>query len=234
MTVDRTIRRRRRGAGHAPEPPPGTVGDPPLRGRDAEVADLTGAIARLRDGRGGIRLVEGDPGSGRTRLVREARAVAESLPVRVLSGTGRPDQQVVPFGALLEVLLSDGRPVVDEGLLRTLSDSAEQRFWLFRTMRCQLEQAALDRPLLLVLDDLHWCDAGTLTALRTLPARLSSHALLWLVTVRTGALDTDVRAAVSGLSDAGARTIRLGPLPPDGGGRDRRGRGRGRALRPLA
>jgi DNA-binding CsgD family transcriptional regulator len=188
----------------------------PLRGRDAEVAELTGWLGRLCSGRGGILLIEGVPGSGKSRLLREARVIAESLPVRVLGGAGERDRRNVPFGALLDMLAS---PAFDAAALRTLSGSAEQRFWLFRALRDELERAARERPLLVVLDDLQWCDAGTLLALRTLPARLSAHPIRWLVAARTGSPGADVRAAVARLADNGARKMHLGPLPADAAAR---------------
>jgi DNA-binding CsgD family transcriptional regulator len=215
MAVKEMTRRQGGGARRAPAPPSGAVGDLPLRGRGAEVADLERRISRLSEGRGGVLVVEGAPGAGKSRLLREARAVAETFPVRVLSGTGECDQPGPLFGVLLRTLASGGRTVIDVDVLRTLSDTAEQWFWLFRALQDQLERAALDRPLLVVLEDLQWCDAGTLLALRTLPPRLSSRAILWLVSVRTGSPDADVRATVSRLSDTGARTMRLGPLPED-------------------
>jgi DNA-binding CsgD family transcriptional regulator len=189
--------------------------EPELRGREAEVADLAGWISRLRAGHGGVLLIEGGPGTGRSRLAREARAMARDHPIRVLAGAGRREGRGVPFGALLQALCPEDRPVVDVGILRTLSESAEQRFWLFQALQDQLGRAALDQPLLVVIDDLQWCDAGTLLALRTLPARLSAHAILWLVTVRTGSPDSDVRAAVTCLAGIGAGTMRLGPLPDE-------------------
>ncbi|GAA2118104.1 ATP-binding protein [Actinomadura napierensis] len=190
-------------------------GELELRGRDTEVADLAGRISRLAEARGGVVLIEGEPGAGKSRLAREVCAIAEAFPVRVLSGAGEHDRQSVPFGALLQALVSDGRPLVEAGVLRTLSESAEQRFWLFRALQDQLSRAAQARPLLIVIDDLQWCDAGTLLALRALTAGLSSQPVLWLVTVRTGSSGADVRATVADLVDTGARTIRLAGLQDD-------------------
>jgi predicted ATPase len=180
--------------------------------RDAEITDLTAWISRLRDGRGGILLVEGVPGAGKSRLAREARAIAKYSPIRVLSGMGERVRTSVPFGALRQALVSDGRPVVDAGILLTLSESTEQRFWLFSAVQEQLRLAALHRPLLIVIDDLQWCDPGTLLALRTLPVRLSSQPILWLITVSTGSPEADVRGTVAGLAETGAHTMHLDRL----------------------
>src|SRR4051812_45673077 len=57
------------------------VREPELRGRDSEVADLVGRISRLRDGHGGVLLIEGIPGGGTSRLALEARALAEAAGV---------------------------------------------------------------------------------------------------------------------------------------------------------
>jgi predicted ATPase len=228
MAVEEMARRRRGSAGSArapSEPADGLAvhGRRPephwsgveLLGRDAEVADLSGQVERLLDGQGGVLLIEGVPGIGRSRLTHEARAIAEACGIRVLTGTGDRDRQDIPFGALLQVLLSDGRPIVETGVLWTLSQSTEQGFWLLRAVRDQLARAAADRPLLIAIDDLQWCDPGTLLALRTLTAGLSAHPILWLATVRTGSSGADVRATADDLANAGARRMRLGPLPED-------------------
>ncbi|WP_149264587.1 LuxR family transcriptional regulator [Actinomadura sp. K4S16] len=187
----------------------------PLRGREAEAAELAGWISRSRDGRGGVLLVEGHPGAGKSRLAEEARTFAEHLAIRVLRGTGERERQSVPFSALLGTLASGGPPLPGAADLRTLSESPEHRFWLVRTVQDRLRQAALDGPLLVVIDDLQWCDAGTLLALRILPARLRSLPIRWLLAVRTGSPGADVRATLARLADAGARTMRLDRLPED-------------------
>ncbi|MFA1542547.1 hypothetical protein [Actinomadura monticuli] len=60
-----------------------------------------------RAGRGGVLLVEGAPGAGKSRLMREAPAIAESLPLRVLSGAGERGREVVPFGVLLRSTVAE-------------------------------------------------------------------------------------------------------------------------------
>jgi hypothetical protein len=47
-----------------------------------------------------------------------------------------------------------------------------------------LEQAALQNPLLVCLDDMHWADGGTVEALRVLPARLASVPIVWIAAFR--------------------------------------------------
>ncbi|MEV0623874.1 AAA family ATPase [Nonomuraea sp. NPDC050404] len=187
--------------------------EPGLRGRDAEMAGLTGWISQAREGHGGIVLVEGAPGDGKSRLAREARAIAEARSIRVLSATGEHHRQKVPFDVLLRALSSGGQPVAEAADLRTQAIPAEQR--LIRALQDRMRPAARDRPLLVSIDDLQWCDSGTLLALSALPAGLSAQAILWLVTVRTGSPAAEVRATVSRLAGIGARTIRLGPLPDD-------------------
>ncbi|WP_141585775.1 helix-turn-helix transcriptional regulator [Actinomadura sp. WMMA1423] len=186
-----------------------------LRGREAEITEVAGRISRASAGRGGVLLVEGPPGVGRSRLAEEARSLGRHLGIHVLGGTGERERQRGPFSALTGAPASGGPSLPDADDLRALSEPEELRFWLVRTVEDRLRRAALRRPLLVVIDDLHRCDPGTLLALRILPARLRSHPILWLITVRTGPLGSGVRAALRGLADAGARTMRLDRLPED-------------------
>ena len=76
--------------------------------------------------------------------------------------------QVIPFGPLLEALVSAPGAPVDPAVLRDLSHSPDQRFWLLREMQEALERAALRAPVLISLDDVQWADPATLAALGSL------------------------------------------------------------------
>lgn len=184
----------------------------PVRGRDDELAIIDARLDALSRGHGGIVLVEGAPGSGKTRLLAEAYATAVRQGIRAFRGGADPDEHFVPLGPLLDGLLSGAEPLLDTATVRELSATPDQRFWLLQELQDRLEQTALDTPLLIVLDDLQWCDDLTLVALRTLSARLSSHAILWVVAVRSGTGTPSVRVALDRLQQADAHELRLGPL----------------------
>ncbi|MEU6226371.1 AAA family ATPase [Streptomyces sp. NPDC047042] len=184
----------------------------PVRGRDAELALLDERFAELARGRGGIVCVEGAPGSGKSRLLVEAWGRAMRRELRVFQGGADPDGQFVPLGPLLDGLLTDSGTLFDVDRLRDLASASEQRFWLLQELQDRLEQAALDMPLVIALDDVQWLDDVTLLALRTLTARLTSHAILWLLAVRTNAAAPGVRATLDRLGQLGALRLELGPL----------------------
>ncbi|MEU4419817.1 diguanylate cyclase [Actinoplanes sp. NPDC024001] len=76
----------------------------PLCGRDAEAGRLTRRWERARAGQGGVAVVRGGPGSGRTRLAEEIARQAGDDGVPVLWATGRPDES--PLSAAREAVES--------------------------------------------------------------------------------------------------------------------------------
>ncbi|MGH3164319.1 MAG: ATP-binding protein, partial [Trebonia sp.] len=166
----------------------------------------------VRAGRGGTVLVTGLAGMGKTVMLDAAEAMARERDIRVFRGTGHVAGQMIPLGPLLEALVSTPDAPVDPAVLRDLSQSPDQRFWLLRELQEGLERAALRGPVLVALDDLQWADAATLAALGTLPRQLATHRVLWLLAVRSGDLSPAVRTALSRLEAAGALQVTLGAL----------------------
>jgi predicted ATPase len=145
----------------------------PLRGRDAQLAALEHHLGRARSGTGSVAIVEGSAGLGKTTLLQAALARAVGMAFRTGRGTADPIDGVVDLAVLMEALFDGDPPLLDRAALSDVHASPEQRFWLLQDIQTLLEQAALDEPLLICLDDLQWADSGTAAALRSLPQRLA-------------------------------------------------------------
>ncbi|MFI0986774.1 helix-turn-helix transcriptional regulator [Streptomyces exfoliatus] len=193
-----------------PEEPEGVR--TPLRGRDAELAFIEARLDALDRGEGGIIRVEGPVGIGRSRILAEAAAAAGRRGTRVFEGAADPDEQFVPLGPLLDGLLSGEEPLPGALRLRDLATTPGQRFWLLQELGDRLRETARNGPLLVVLDDLQWCDDLTLLTFNTLAAGLSSHPILWLVAVRGGSVPSGVRTTLDRIRRAGAHELALGAL----------------------
>ena len=187
----------------------------PVRGRDAQLAVIDERLKQARDGVGSVVVIEGGPGLGKTRLLQAAWAGAESMVFRAGRGMADPIDSVVELAPLMEALFGSDPPLVDRSALRDVHAMPEQRFWLLRDIEALLDQAALDHPLLICLDDMQWADSGTAAALRLLPRRLVNRPVAWLVTTRPGQGSPQLVATLAELVDAGADLLRLGPLQQD-------------------
>ncbi|MFD1495751.1 helix-turn-helix transcriptional regulator [Streptosporangium lutulentum] len=184
-----------------------------LRGRQPEIAALRTHVAALSRGTGTKVLIQGGPGIGKTRILTETRRMAEATGLRVMHGGGDPEGRTIPFGALLGALHSGPDPIFPAAVLKAAPATSAKRYWLLQELHEHVERAALTAPLVIAIDDLQWCDEGTLLALRTLPQRLSMHPIVWITAVRTGPLTPDVRATISALSLPGGHLLTLAPLP---------------------
>ncbi|HEX4061040.1 MAG TPA: AAA family ATPase [Streptosporangiaceae bacterium] len=156
--------------------PPGVAQPVPLIGRHAELAWLEQAMATVRDGSPATALIGGDAGVGKTRLVREFAATAGAT-ARVLTGRcpefGPIGLPFAPFTDVLRDLATDpAAPAFPPGgeLLRLLpelappvvtTDPKASRARLFVQMLSLLERLARQRPLVLVIEDVHWADESS-------------------------------------------------------------------------
>ncbi len=214
----------------------------PFVGRAGELAALTADLDAAVGGRGGVVLVVGEPGIGKTRLAEElaARATVRGAVVlwgRCWEGAGAPSfwpwvqvvrgyvQVQAGDPAALRHDLGAGAadiaqlvPAVHDcipGLpIPPPLDPEAARFRLFDSMAGFLRTAAARRPLLLVLDDLHWADTPSLALLRFMSRELEGAGPLVVGSYRPTEVDQGhpLLAAVADLTRGPHRWLLLGGL----------------------
>src|SRR6201994_1903183 len=190
---------------------------PPIRGRAGELKVIGALVTGLVQGRGGVLVIEGPPGIGKSRLLTEVMALADRCGVRTLFGEAFEYQQTVPFFSLFMATLRADPPVGDAEALRRLGGSADLRYWVVHDLADAIYAAAAQTPLAIVLEDIHWADNGTLLALRSLAAARPDVAVLWVLTAQTGAGGPAVHETLSVLQRADAAFLRVGAMSAGAG-----------------
>jgi hypothetical protein len=209
----------RYGAGMAPWSPvalpPRFVASRQTRivGRRYELEVLETVWERVAGGHGQVLLLGGEPGAGKTRLAAEAACALHAEGVAVLVGTATKDAGVPyqPFVAMLDDLLLGSEPgtltdlLADGAELRRLSRHVDRhrpadqpsaaeptdggRRDLFEAVARLFRRMARDRPLAVVLDDLHWAQLPTIALLEHVIHSSLDIPILVLGTFRTTAPD---------------------------------------------
>jgi class 3 adenylate cyclase/tetratricopeptide (TPR) repeat protein len=216
---------------------PGTV---PCVGRDAELARLGARLAEAMASRGGLVLVAGEPGIGKTRLVSELAKRAERDGAVVLWGHCYEGDWSPPYAPLAEALdsyvtaaapeemgadLGTGGPALAQLVPRlrdVLPDLAplvalppdEERVRLFDAVTQFLMAVSARGPLLVCVDDLHWADRGSVALLRHLARVAPRHQILVVGTYRDA--EVDDRHPLAEALTAFARETTLSRLRLDG------------------
>ncbi|MDT5257762.1 MAG: hypothetical protein QOD10_2842, partial [Mycobacterium sp.] len=185
---------------------------PRIRGRAGELKVIGALMTAVAQGRGGVLVIEGPPGIGKSRLLTEVMALADKGGVRTLFGEAFEYQQTVPFFSLFMATLRADPPVGDADGLRRLGGAADLRYWVVRDLADAIHSAAAETPLAIVLEDIHWADNSTLLALRSLATARLDVAVLWVFSARTGAGGQAVQETLSVLQRAGAAVLRVAPM----------------------
>lgn len=233
---------RRAGAVPAAAPPPAFAAASALSGRDLELAHLRAAWGHVRAGQGRFVLLEGEPGIGKTRLAGEILAEAEAAGARtaVAAPPEVGDAPLALWAELLHDLCRDVAPApgppawvtdlatLSPAVASCLAAGAElqqhaprdpelARTRLLDAIAATVAWTCEDRPVVLLLDDLHLADAPSLEALARVARRVPRLPVLVVVTRRELPRRPELDAVVHALATraAAAETIALGPLPAE-------------------
>ncbi|MEW6155661.1 MAG: AAA family ATPase [Actinomycetota bacterium] len=186
-------------------------------GRGREVAQFEVALARVAGGRGGLVLVTGEAGIGKTRLCEEVTDRAGAAGVAV--GWARCWEAGAPPLWPWEQLLGErgmrtGLPERPAGSMGEEPELARLRF--FDETAASVVGAARAQPWLLVIDDLHWADVASLLLLAYLAPQLRTAPVLVVATIRDGEVGPG-SPLQEPLTDLGrhASFTSLGPMAPD-------------------
>jgi DNA-binding CsgD family transcriptional regulator len=183
-----------------------------LIGRDQELGILVGLIDKAADGGAAI-VVIGDPGIGKSSLLRAAADHGRAAGHRVLAATGVEAEAHLPFAGLHHLLRPvlndlDRLPAMQAEALSTAFGLCEgpspEPFMIALATLNLLAEAAVDRPVLVIADDVQWLDPPTQDALTFLARRVSGDPIVLIGVVRR---DHDIAFAASGLPELDLRAL---------------------------
>src|SRR5688500_6508965 len=197
--------------------------------RDRELQSLRAALADAVGGEGRLALVEGPAGIGKSRLLAELRSAAEEEDVRVLAARGSELEREFPFGVvrqLFEPALHDAeaserwldraaapaRTIFEAAELGAESTGTDATFAALHGLYWLTANVAADGPVLLSVDDLHWCDRPSLRFLAYLVRRREDMPPLVGTTLRSTDPGTDPALIAEISHDPSARPVSPGPL----------------------
>jgi predicted ATPase len=209
----------------------------PFVGRADAMRQLEARLTRALAGEGGLCLLVGEAGIGKTRCAEELRARAASQGVRMWTGRSVEGLGAPVFWPWIQVLREAvreeaGLREAGESLLARMAafdadgnapEAGERkggkanRFWVLDGLSRFLLDAAAHLHLVVLLEDLHWADSATLEVLAFLVRELPRSRLLLVGTMRNETLERD-RSRVEQLM-RGAERIDLAHLTPEDVGR---------------
>ncbi len=209
-----------------------------LVGRRDELAALEHLLGEVERGETRAVGLRGEPGIGKSRLLGELASAARDRGWRVLAGRAAELESDLPFALLVDAFDSIGNADDLAHAVRGLGSehqgdlvavlpgiglapgveaapSSGERHRVARAVRALLDQLATERPLALLLDDVHWADPASTDVLALLLHRLPRGRVLLALTARSGRAP-ELEAALAAAQQHGTgELVELGPLPQE-------------------
>lgn len=191
---------------------PGRFADPtapwPMFGRDAHLAALLAGLDEVSTGRPVLAAATGEPGIGKSRLVREVARRAAEMGFVVAVGRCSQDDGAPPLWPWSTALRGLGSDVA--ALART---GETGQFAAWERITTAVLRAAHRQPVLLVFEDLHWADAASLRVLRLLLESIEAEPIAVVLTWRSRPEPTgDLADVAEALARRHGRRVELGGL----------------------
>jgi DNA-binding CsgD family transcriptional regulator len=196
--------------------------------RDAELGSIGRLVERASAGEGGLVVLQGHAGVGKTELLRAATDLGDAAGLRVLRARGSELDRAFAFGLVRqlferevaehpELLTRGAEPAAAVFAVRRDGDARadEALFSSLQALQWLVENLAGQAPLLLIADDIHWADAESLRWLVFLAERIEDVAALLVVAMRPAepGADQDLLDALMGTP--AASVLRPAPLSAD-------------------
>src|ERR1700759_5409087 len=180
-----------------------------LVGRDSEIVLLTELVKELSVGHGGSVLIEGEPGIGKSALVRTVVAEAPGADCQVFWGAGDELGQALPLVPFLDGLRvrepsTNPRRTAIVRLLRgeaTADRGTDVPAALAEQLLALVTEQCATRPTILVVDDLQWADRASVTLWGRLARSARQVPLLLIGMMRPVPLREDLLALRRGVAD---------------------------------
>jgi len=213
----------------------------PFVGRNNEYGLLIGLVARLTTGSGYTVLIEGEPGIGKSRLLREVAHYAQSQEIPTLVTNCYEIERAMPYQPVIDLVMRALDRVTDTSLrtlapvslaeLAALVPEIRERFpdlpqlsndfpearqaRLSRAVDQLIETSRSGRPAVLMVDDIQWADDASAQVLHYLARQAAHRAVLVIYAYRDEVVDSDERFAhlIESLRrDTGAHRLSLARL----------------------
>ncbi|MGW5361529.1 helix-turn-helix transcriptional regulator [Actinopolymorpha pittospori] len=184
----------------------------PLRGRQREISVFDDWLRERSSGRGGVAVLDGTTGIGKTRMLEEVAHRAGERGFTVALGRADRMAGTAPLAVLLDALMGTDPPLVTPGGLADLTTLVDQRLWLLDRIRSALEARSTQAPVLVAIDDLHWTDLPSLWAIGALVTQLTAERVAWLFTRQSAYPSGELAALLVKLRTVDPLEVTLGPL----------------------